>query len=184
MSLVSLAVTERTLRTLTAERLRFDSLDDRSVGVLASAAIAESYVDAVLRGLIDTSAYRTDQFTRALFSALEFAMFQSWSSRFDWLRDGFGISLAGSTEAQALDVLVQARNALVHGAGGLTDRQVRDLAELVNLEQRLNSDLDIDVQARRLHLGCETPDKAIAICRRFVRALDATVVAAYPLLRI
>lgn len=152
--------------------------------VLTVATLAEAYSEAVLRQLIIASSRDLGPFARAMYAELEDRIFQSWEERHSWLAKGFGIKLAGSRHAQDLQTLVDLRNALVHGAGTLTDRQSRDLGKLVHLETSLRRTLDVHVERGRVHLTESTGHMAVSIARAYILALDASSREAHPGARI
>lgn len=143
--------------------------------VVATAALVEGYVDGILRGLIEGTPYRTHRFLEVLYAEMEDRIFQSWGERFRWLRQGFAVSLDGSAQLQNLDVLIQLRNACVHGNGSLTERQSRDVVALIALERDLQRLLDVAVVRRRLHFAPTTAAKAVDVARSFVLAFDANL---------
>ena len=143
--------------------------------IVGVATTVEAYVETVLRELIRESGYADHPFTKAMYAELEDSLFQSWNERFRWLKSGFGISIAGTAAAQNLGTLVELRNALVHGGGRLTDRQSRELTDLVTLEQRLAQVLDVDVENRLVRFGPETGQRVVTVSRDYVIALDAEV---------
>ncbi len=146
---------------------------DQGQVVLTVVATVEAYVDEVLRELIASSGYDYSAFGRAMLHELEDRIYQSWRERHGWLDKGFAISIAGSAAAQDLLAVVELRNAIVHGSGRLTDRQSRDVANLIKLEHRLQEVLDVRVENRTVNLASSTGIRAIEVARVYILALDA-----------
>lgn len=176
---------ERTLRTLARQSGACSSGEvDGEVSLVALTSIVEAYVDNVLRVLIEESDVARHPFLAAMYSELEDHIFQSWTDRFRWLRDGFRVSISGSIPAQDMHTLVELRNCVVHGNGRLTDRQVRDLPKMIELEHQLSRVLRVTVESRRIHLSEQTFVSAVHVCRSFVVALDRELRTQHPSLRI
>ena len=154
--------------------------DEAGTLVVATAALIEGYVDAVLRGLIETTPYEEHAFVRTLFAELEDRIFQSWAERFRWLRDGFDVSLEGTAELQSLSLLIELRNACVHGSASLTDRQSRNLTSLLALEKDLARLLGVAVIRRKLYFGDDTAIRAARVARDFITLFDERLADAHP----
>ena len=143
--------------------------------VVGVATRVEGYVDTVLHRLIERTDYRRQPFLAAMYADLELSIFQSWRDRFRWLANGFGISIAGTAEAQQLQVLIELRNAVVHGGGRLTERQTRDVNELITLEHSARRVFHVDVDRSRLIPSEKTRDATVSVGREFVIAFDTEV---------
>ena len=172
--IVRTELTDEALSTLgrLAAEAATAALNDTSTLAVATTATVEGYVDGVLRRLIDSSPYQTSAFLKMLVAEMEDRIFQSWSERFRWLRGGFGLMLEGSSEKKRLDVLIELRNACVHGNGSLTERQCRDVAALLALERQLGNVLGVTVVRRRLIFSSSTARRAVTVARDFVIAFD------------
>jgi len=173
-------IAERRLRELAVLAADARDLAEQAQTVLTVATIVEAYAESVLRELIVASTYDSDAFGRAMHAELEDRIFQSWEERHTWLDKGFGIRLAGSRDAQDMQTLVGLRNALVHGAGHLTDRQSRDIAKLVALEGDLYRVLDVSVERGQVHMARSTGPRSINVARAYILALDAASRRAHP----
>ncbi len=172
----------RELAIISAGRARDFSQQEQVV--LTVATLVEGYVDAILYALIAASGYDDTAFGRAMFAELEDRIFQSWPERHSWLSRGFGVSVStGTPVGQNLATLNQLRNALAHGGGRLTERQSRNVGELIGLEKRLRDLLAVEVDNRFLHLSRETGDRAIGIVREYILDLDRQVREQHPAVR-
>jgi hypothetical protein len=148
--------------------------------VIGATIEVESYADQILQSLIRNSDVMSSSFGRSLVSECEDSFYQSWKNRYLWLRKGFNISIAGKLEEQNFQTLVELRNAIIHGAGYLTDRQTRDIGKQVALERRLQTLLRVQVEGRKLEYLGSTDDLAVKIAREFVLLLDSEVRRVYP----
>ncbi|WP_147339641.1 hypothetical protein [Actinomadura spongiicola] len=109
---------------------------------------------------------------------------RSWKNRFSWLKRGFGIELSGDRQTQKFLTVVDARNAVVHGAGSLTGQQTRDIRKMIQIRKQIGDILEVEFIGNQLKAGGHTRDIAIAICCEFVVHLDMVAVARFPDLRL
>ncbi|WES64623.1 hypothetical protein P0L94_00805 [Microbacter sp. GSS18] len=162
-----------------AERALWAIADSHSNGtspelvVLRSCALTEGYVDDLLDQLSAADLHAASDFQELAFGQVRTQLHQSWQSRRQWLKDGFGISIAGSQAAQEFDVLVELRNALTHGAGELTRLQRNRLSDQLALESKLVSVMKLGMRGNRLNLTAETSVAAVKIACSYVIALDS-----------
>src|SRR5689334_16307263 len=120
--------TEQALRSLAphVQAASSDRLDSRSA-VLFSSTVAEAYVDQALADLGTTSIAASTTFGSAMLDRHSDAMHASWPNRTMWLHAGFTITLGELPEYNNLSVLIELRNAIVHGPDQLTHRQTRSV---------------------------------------------------------
>jgi hypothetical protein len=142
--------------------------------------MVESYVDDLLRALIAASGVDHTAFGAALLAEAGDGFHNSWKSRYGWLHRAFGVRVAGSKERQEFDCLVELRNALAHGGGGLSSRQQSNLVSMVGLEAQLEATLHVQAHGGQLRLTSESAVVAVLICRRFVLCLDRSTRSTYP----
>lgn len=150
----------------------FKGSADTPAQLVAVTATIEGYVDGILRRLVSSSGYEVHHFFEGMYKKLEDSIYQSWPERFHWLKVGFGVSISGSTAAQEMQVVIDLRNAVVHGGQWLTERQSRDVGDLIDLERRAFETLGVRTERRRLFFAPDTTGRAVGVCRRFVLALD------------
>lgn len=148
--------------------------------IMLTTAMVESYVDDLLRALIAASGVDGTAFGAALLAEAGDGLHNSWKNRYGWLQRAFGITVAGSKERQEFDCLVELRNALAHGGGGLSPRQQSNLASMVSLEAQLEATLHVQARGGRLRLTPESAVVAVLICRRFVLCLDRSTRSTHP----
>lgn len=172
---------EQALRRLVALSVRADTTptDSRDI-VISAVSITESYVDRVLRTLVDASGISQVPFALAMFDELRDVVTRSWDERFKWLRKGFGVALSGDAAQQDFQTLVELRNAIVHGEDRFTDRQTRGLPSLVQLERRVYRVLLVEASKDGFLFGPETSGRAVSVARTFVLAIDDAVRRAHP----
>jgi hypothetical protein len=148
--------------------------------IVTVTSAAEAYIDGVLGVLISECDLARHPFIAQMYAHMEDLIFQSWTERFRWLGSGFGVSIKGTAAAQDMQTLVELRNSIVHGGGRLTERQSRNLADLLELERRLRQVLDVSVERRRIRISDSTFDRAIRICRTFVVTFDDELRTRHP----
>jgi hypothetical protein len=140
--------------------------------VLSSVAFVESYVNRLLELYLESSAVAEDRAGAMMIGKLKDVMQGTWVGRREWLSGGFGVPLGSLRAWPLLLALVELRNAIVHGGGGLTTRQSKTLKERLRVEASLRKHLSAEVQGSDLLLTTRTADSAISICRDFVTQLD------------
>jgi hypothetical protein len=141
---------------------------------------AESYTDQVLQSLIRHSGVMGTTFGQLLLSQCEDSFYQNWKNRHFWLSKGFDVQISGSSEGQDFSTLVELRNAIIHGAGCLTDKQSRDINKQIALERRFEVVLRVQVEGRKLRYLGGTDNLAVNVARRFVLLLDSEVRRIHP----
>jgi hypothetical protein len=161
---------EEALRTLLTIQ---DSQDESREWTLISAvAVAESFVDRLVERLVASSEVARSAFGRKLLRENSNSFSQSWTQRNMWLDEGFDIHMSGTRTGQDLMVIVEVRNALMHGLGNLTDRQVKSSSSAIALQGQIRKLLRSQVHGRKVVLGREAGTRATAIARQYVTELD------------
>ncbi len=148
--------------------------------VIASVAVVEAHVGRIILRLVDQTGVQATPLGRALVADSRDAFVDSWGSRLQWLNRGFGVALAGGSEYQSFNVLVQARNAILHGEGYLTERQVRRLARVLELKRNLRSVLGVETVGRQVMFSAATRTRTLSVSRTFVDHFDAEVLKRFP----
>lgn len=166
---------EAALRSLSELERRVTSQGAADHALISICTVLEVFVDSTLLSLIEASGVSNTRFGVALLRHLEDQLNQSWTSRLRWLSNGFGVSLAGTEIDSDRGTLVEARNALVHGGGKLTGRQVRNPAEALDLQRRLRDRMGVTVVGHSLDIGKPALDWSFKVARKYIRELDATV---------
>lgn len=161
---------EEALRELM--RIQRLSNESREWVLISAAAIAESFADRLIERHVSDSEVARSAFGRKLLSESSNSFGQSWTQRNMWLSDGFGIRLAGAAIGQNMMVVVEVRNALMHGLGSLTDRQVKNSTSAIALQGQIRRVLNSQVHGRRVILGQNAGAIATAVARTYVLELD------------
>ncbi|GAB3550548.1 hypothetical protein GCM10027404_17960 [Arthrobacter tumbae] len=147
--------------------------------VIACASLMEAYTDIANATLIDGSEVSRSTLGMALLEEARSDLSRSWDRRLFWFETVAGMQLKGSHSTQAAMILVDLRNSLAHGTGGLSayQREARDGGR--RLVKDLSSVLGVDIgNGGELILSPETARQAILICRDFVLTLDNHFVGA------
>lgn len=142
------------------------------LAVLRVPSIVESYVDDLLDILSAEYVKGDSDFQWSLQAVTDEKLHQNWNTRREWLRDAFHIDVGKTAEAQDFFLLVELRNALVHGGDGLTRSQRRRLRGQLALERDLRKRLNAFVDGQRTILTDATARAAVQVGSRYVRALD------------
>ncbi|MCM3849582.1 hypothetical protein ND486_25635 [Pseudonocardia sp. DR1-2] len=140
--------------------------------VITLASICEGFADHVLALLIARAGRNHGTFERLLIKHVGDDFYSSWDSRLKWLSHGFDLLNPGSRVVQDLRVMVELRNAIVHGDGSLSSFQTRQLAKQLTLERQLYERLEVTIEARAYYLSGRTVAQAKGISVSFVEELD------------
>jgi hypothetical protein len=167
------AATETTLRAL--QRLTFSGRGSSSEQIVTACSLAESLVDQLLDTLVAESTVGDTPLGRRLLQKNADAFHQSWEERHGWLSSGFGIEMAGTREGQRLNTVIAVRNAIIHGDGKLTDKQLKNPAAAIALRRNVRQVLDSDVQGRRIMLGVDAGRRSVLVASEYVLAVDAAI---------
>ncbi|UKA76463.1 hypothetical protein [Arthrobacter sp. FW306-07-I] len=105
---------------------------------------------------------------------------QSWLARNRVLKSGFGIQAGSMPAWQDMELVIEVRNAIVHGDGSLTSRQAKDPASLIIMRKRMAKLLRSDIQGRLVRLNDEAGVLSAEIAIRYATSLDELVSAVRP----
>lgn len=143
-------------------------------------APVEVHVSGIMARLIALSGESSMLFGGALIRHVGEGFFDTWDDRLEWLKEGFGLGFAGDRPYQQLSLVVEARNAMVHGDGQLTSRQTAKPTSLRALRRDLDKVLDVTCRGILLEPAASSVEKTVDVVRRFVVAFDDAVLSAYP----
>lgn len=150
--------------------------------ITAIGTVVEVHVSRVLSALVASVGVDETPFGRALLESAE-PLSTSWDARARWLKEGFSINYTGDKPYQDFAVLVDLRNAIVHGDGALSDLQAgANVKEFTIMTRDFESKLAVAFNERAQY-GDATAAKAIEIARTFVLDFDRRVLNRYPDLR-
>lgn len=148
--------------------------------ITAMGTAVEVHVSRMLARLIVLSGVQANDLGNAMLLHLEQDMNKSWQSRGVWLKDGFGVEYMGARAYQEFDVLIELRNAVVHGDGAASDQQERKgIATLQRLRSSFAKLLDVDFRGKA-SFGAQSSAKAMDIARAFVADFDQSILTLYP----
>lgn len=148
--------------------------------ITSTVTALDAHTSRLLAQLIDLSSVRANVAGNAMYEHLREEMYRSWPNKLDWFKKAMQLPLAGDRPFQEFEVVIDLRNALVHGDGLLTPIQVRSLPKLVLLRKQLAKLLNVDCVGKRVHLSSDTPTRALAIARAFLVRCDEVVLHRYP----
>lgn len=120
--------------------------------VLTVVPEVELRIDDMIRELVSRAKFAPTVLGSFLIKDNLDSYFQSWSEREKILKDVFGFSVSGSKIGQDFQILVEVRNALMHGNGSFTSQQSKNLASVLSLKKKLGGDLSVEVQGQKLIL--------------------------------
>ncbi|EXJ50375.1 hypothetical protein [Microbacterium sp. MRS-1] len=169
------AQAEATVRRLA--RVLVERIPPSSALTLA-VATTEAHVDTTIQQLFDLSPARRSRLGDFLIERSASAFKQTWSSRHQVLREGFGVAIEPQTVIQNLLLVVDARNAFAHGDGALTEFQTANWSRANELRRDMRRKLHATVVGRIIIITPESLEVAVRMLIAYVVALDAAVAAA------
>lgn len=149
--------------------------DTRGAAIISAIATVEAHVDATVKLLTDMDRQTRSKLGNYLVDQYESDFSRNWKSRQSVLRDGFGVFVESERVAQDLKIVVDVRNALMHGDGKLTDLQSAKWRTVVTLRRDMARRLDIELQGRRLVIGEGSAKKACSILIEYVLQLERSI---------
>lgn len=147
--------------------------------VTSIATAVEVHLSSVLDRLIRTSVVAGERLGGALLAKVGDDIQRTWDSRADWLKEGFGLQVKEDASYGDFSLVVDVRNAVVHGAGRLTDYQMRSIERTVALRRDLDRRLDIDAHSE-LRFGPSSLAKITEAVRKYVLFFDRHLLKSYP----
>ncbi|MDX3133914.1 hypothetical protein PV367_29960 [Streptomyces europaeiscabiei] len=144
--------------------------------ILVDAVTAvEVHVDRTIESLVADSGISSIPIGRAFLSRYAEDMSRTWDARYQWLADGFGVKVGIEKIRQDFQVLVECRNAIVHGSGHLTRRQQSGLGKFIQLRKQLKSVLDVGVHGTVIVFSRDSAQFSLRVASSFVHGFDRTV---------
>lgn len=174
------AITEDVIRSLN----HLDGRWKNDVGgqIVAVASRVEALADRFIDLLVVESGVASTQLGENLIREYNDSFHQSWSARNGILKKGFGIQSASMPTWNDMELVIEVRNAVVHGNGGLTAKQIKDSASLITMRKRILKILHSDVQGRTVRLSDNAGVLSVAIAIKYVLALDEAVSLVRPVI--
>lgn len=144
--------------------------------VVSICTAVEMHVARVLARMVVVSGVQEQHLGDYMVKRLEDDMTRSWASRKKWLGEGFAVV----PRYQEFDVLVELRNAVVHGDEALSPVQERKpIAKLIELRKQLRQRLNVELYGRA-SFAPDSASRAVDIARAFVADLDGLVLDRHP----
>lgn len=143
--------------------------------------VVEVHVAYILDRLIDHSRVADNPVGEALLGDARKAINSTWDKRGDWLTNPFGVGYRGDQTWERFKVVIEARNAVMHGDGAMSANQAgMSLPKVLLLRRSLLNELNIRLDTQSQY-GADTSQRALEIARRFVAHFDSVVIARHPL---
>ncbi len=145
--------------------------------------IVEMHLSTVLESLIDSSNVRNSDLGAELLRSAETDMNANWKARSRWFKNAFDIRYGGYQAQEHWEVLIDARNAVVHGGGDLSPNQrTMSFVEVQKLKQSISDLLMVKIQDPAIYAP-QGARLAVDIARAFVQHFDAVVLGKYPTIK-
>lgn len=145
--------------------------------VMGSATVMETYVDAVITNLVEDSGIASSTVGEAMLQEFQGDFSRSWTRRNYWFGVTTGSTFKGERYGQDALLLVDLRNALAHGAGGLSRWQARENDGGFALRSEFRAKLHIEIAGKTLLPSISTARTATVIAREFILKLDQIFLA-------
>ena len=163
--------TEQAVRRISV--LWSDGVEPRQA-ITVAISIAEAHVDETILALIEHHDHRSDQLLGYLVDQAGGALRETWPKRREVLKHGFGVECTQGAQ-QRMDLVIDVRNALAHGDGALTDRQLATWGRAFDLRGRLVRELGVDLHGRKLTVDRSALAKSLSAVREYLIELDVSV---------
>lgn len=148
--------------------------------ITAIGTVVEVHVTRILTQLVQQSGIQGDPLGNAMLNHIGEEMTRTWPDRAKWLKNGFSIQYKGRPAAQDFDILIELRNAVVHGDGAASEQQQRQSMAILSAMRKLLSDrLDVEFRGRAKFANTSGA-LAMDIARRFVVDFDQLVLETFP----
>lgn len=144
--------------------------------VIACATILEVYTDSVIEKLIMMSGVAETPIGAAMRSEIGDDTGRNWRRRSHWFGIATGSPFLGEVFGQRASTLIDLRNALAHGTGGLSRVQSKEVDGGQSLVKRLTETLAVQSVRGNLRLGPPTARLSTLVAREFILAIDAIFV--------
>ena len=138
-------------------------------GFLRLVSITEAAVDALAVELTAQSVPQIDEVVRRLMLEKELSATGTWRARRSAYKRHHNIDLGKCAEFKRLEGAIEVRNAIAHGLGKLTTRQVHSRETAPKLGQ-----INVNVVNGFVALGPNHVEECASYCREFLLSLDAS----------
>lgn len=142
-------------------------------GVISSSvSITEVRIDAMIDSLVEAHPHAQSGFGSFMLGRVRSDLHLNWRSRTQALGKGFGVSPGVQQTSQRFDYLVDLRNAIAHGDGGLTAFQIARTSAGIELRRNIEKTFEIVVAGRKLKLNQRAGDIGVSIACEYLLAMD------------
>ncbi|MEU2909378.1 hypothetical protein ACFYM3_18320 [Streptomyces massasporeus] len=150
---------------------------DIGSNIVNFATLAEAHVDRALKKLIDLSGALENRVGHQFYKELHDSIYRSWDSRYKWISQAFDVSIAGAKFAQDFKLLIELRNAIVHGGGRLTAMQTAKIPQMMKLKDGMSRILHAEIHGHDIFLDQRAANAAAKVCREYIIQFDTAVIS-------
>lgn len=147
--------------------------------LVACCALGEAFAGALLEERIwlseeqiRTKSLGTPALMGFMLRELERERSSTWKERGRWLRATGLEGVTGTTWYQDFVLLTEIRNAMLHGNGQMTTRQINQIDKFVNLRTQVKRRLGVQVFGTDLQIASADPSKWVVLTQSFIVNLD------------
>ncbi|WP_162621969.1 hypothetical protein [Microbacterium suaedae] len=149
--------------------------DDIEKVLVTSTALVESYVDDEIDHYLALREATSTTLERYLLRDYGGGFRTSWKERIRFLERGIELGAVPSPLRQDVLLVVDARNAVVHGNGELTMQQVNKGINTLDMRRQLTGRLDAHFAGKRVYFSRETSRSALGTLIDFCYWLDGSL---------
>lgn len=106
----------------------------------------EMYVDRSITNILEVHADSTNQIGKFLFDHYGAEYTRTWDNRVKIMDKAFSFNVKSTVEHREFQLLVDLRNALMHGAGRFTNQQVANWTKHLQRQKDLKSRIPIQIE--------------------------------------
>jgi hypothetical protein len=118
--------------------------------IVQGLAIVESCIDSLLASELDDEIQKLSELGRFLANGSRALEIDTWPSRLQLMQKALGLYIRPDRVAQDFRLVIEIRNALVHGNGCLTARQVSEYSKVIELRRNASRKLRIAIVGTRV----------------------------------
>lgn len=136
--------------------------------VLSVVPQVETYLDMRISELLDDYAARTDQLGVFLLKRYGTEYEKTWRNRRDIMDKAFAMEVSNTPESEQFQLLLELRNALMHGAGKFTSRQRSNWTQHLKLQSDLHKSLNLQIEGNRFYIPEDSSDTIRSIATNYL----------------
>jgi len=145
---------------------------DGASDIVAATALVESFVDDEISAVLERRKSSSTALELLLLRKFGGDFRRTWPDRVQFLEKGVGLGDVPSKLRQNLFLVIDARNAVVHGRGELTPNQLGNESKALILRRELARKLNVRSSGTRLQFADETSTASVRILIEFCYWLD------------